>query len=219
MNIVIRMIALSLIIFLGSGCATEVVRIKVPEPNFPSVSSGYVKIVSVQDLRKFEKSPGKASSPSIEDDRIGDKSKTDKSIGRMRHGLFHKALWNHTLPVDEDIYSVCRKIVTSSLNSAGYLVVTSESESYADAVPVSIDILQFWAWMQPKFNLELHFDGELKVIAQNGDKHLDVTGQGTDFFSTGFADTAAWEKLVDEGVKNLQLDLTEKLIENLAQSQ
>lgn len=185
--------------------------VSVPSSQIPTEMVGFVKIASIKDSRKFEVAPRDASTPSIEGDFINDTAKTDKSIGRMRHGLFHKALWNYTLKGNENIYGLCRKIVSSSLVAAGYEVVEEGHEQYSSALPLSIDILQFWAWMQPKVNIDLNFDGEISVQSVDEQKTINVTAEGTDMFSTPMAGVGNWTKLVNTGVSNLQDDLTSKL--------
>ena len=205
----ILILTLTLIIFT-SGCATKSLQVSIPTSSETEMDKGYVRIESIQDLRKFERAPKGASTPSIEGDLIEDKNITDKVIGRMRHGMYHKALWNYSLKGDKDIYSVCRKIVAGSLASAGYYVVTEGQEHYEDALPLAIDILQFWAWMQPKFNIDLHFDGELRIRSLNNSQNVDINATGTHMLTTAFAGGSAWTKVVNDGVINLDKDLVIK---------
>ena len=210
MNILKKALFVIFISILGTGCATKVLQVSSPAPIEPAVIKGYVKISEVNDLRQFQKAPKDPSTPSIEGDLIDDKKLTDKSIGRMRHGLYHKALWNYTIKGDEDIYDVCRKIAVGSLSRAGYVTVADGHENYDNAVPVAVDILQFWAWMQPKFNIDLHFDGELHIRSLDAQKQIDVSAKGEHMFSTGFAGGSAWTKVVNEGVKDLDKNLVLK---------
>ena len=206
-----QLICISILCVLGSGCATKVIQVSIPDAVDPNVQKGYAKIEKIEDLRNFQRKPSDPSIPSIEGDNIDDKEITDKVIGRMRHGLYHKALWNYTIKNYQDVYGVCRKVVTSSLSSAGYIVVKEGHEQYDNALPLAVDILQFWAWMQPQFNIDLHFDGELRVKSLDSERPLDVTANGTEFFSTGFAGGSAWNKVVNQGLKDLDKDLVSKL--------
>ncbi len=194
----------------ASGCATKVIAVKVPPQPKIDIVKGYVKIAEINDLRKFEKSPTDPAIPSIEGDLIEDKKLTDKTIGRMRHGLYHKALWNYTIKGDDDIYDVCRDIVTNSFASAGYVTVSEGEQGFETALPVAIDIVQFWAWMQPKFNIDLNFDGEIRIRSLSPNKSIDVNAEGKHMFSTAFAGGSAWTTLVKEGVKDLDKNLVLK---------
>lgn len=194
----------------ASGCATKSLQVTVPTAAKSQASKGYVKIQKIEDHRSFQKSPGDPSIPSIEGDKINDKNLTDTSIGRMRHGLMHSALWNYSVKGDKDVYAVCDKIVTSSLTSAGYQVVTKGQPHYDEAMPLQVDIIKFWAWMQPKFNIDLNFDGELNVKSLDKSKSIDVNAKGHHMFSTSFAGGGAWTKVVNEGVKDLDKNLVLK---------
>lgn len=215
MKTIAKVFFLSLLVTLGSGCATKVLNIDIPESVNQTEIQEYVKIVDIQDLRKFEKSPETPSTPSIENDLIDDKAITDKAVGRARHGMFHNALWNYSLEGDEDIYSVCKKIATNSLNNSGYQVLEPSDAKYSEAIPVSIEILQFWGWMQPHFNIDLLFEGELRIRSSDDKKSIDVTGTGSELFSTAMAGASAWTKLISQGAAYLEEDLTIKLVENL----
>ncbi len=212
MNIKSKIFSLITICILASGCATKTLQVTIPAPATPQTEEkGVVKISSITDKRQFQRSPEDPAIPSIEGDFIDDKAITDKVVGRMRHGLYHKSLWNYTLKGDDDIYDVCRKVATNSLTEAGYKVVTPSDDNYSSATAVDVDILQFWAWMQPKFNIDLHFDGELHIKSTDGSKKIDAKATGGHMFSTGFAGGGAWEKLINTGAKDLQDNLTKEL--------
>lgn len=211
MRLLRNILCVAALCVFASGCATKSLQVTVPAAAKSSASKGYVKIQKIEDHRDFQRAPSEPSIPSIEGDKIADKNLTDTSIGRMRHGLTHGALWNYSVKGDKDVYAVCDKIVTSSLTSAGYQVVSAGQEHYAEATPLQVDIIKFWAWMQPKFNIDLHFDGELNVKSLDTKKtDIDVNAKGTHMFSTGFAGGGAWTKVVNEGVKDLNKNLTLK---------
>lgn len=204
-----RVISLLAVCVLTTGCATKVLKVTAPTVKQAEPVIAIVKIDGVKDSRKFQIDPREPETPSIEGNFINDKKITDKAVGRMRHGTFHNALWNFTLKDNETIYSVSERIAANSLTAAGYRVVTKESPDYATAKPVSVDVVQFWAWMQPKFNIDLHFDGEL--ILKSKDNSIVASAKGTKFTSTGFAGGGAWTSLIDEGVADLQTNLTNEL--------
>lgn len=211
MNILKNLTLLFLISIFATGCSTKIIQVKIPEPAKTEIVKGYVKIEKINDLRKFEKSPKSPSTPSIEGDLIDNKELTDKIIGRMRHGLYHRALWNYTIDGKDNIYDVCRNIVTGSFASAGYVTVSNGEEGYDKAIPITVDILQFWAWMQPKFNIDLNFDGELHIHSLDPGKSIDINAKGKHNFSTGFAGGGAWNKIVKKGIIDLDKNLVLKL--------
>jgi hypothetical protein len=197
---------------LTTGCATKSLKVTAPAVKAPAQTIATVKIDTVNDLRKFVRAPQDPSMPSIEGDTIDDKKITDKAIGRMRHGMFHNALWNYSLKDKDTIYSVCERIASNSLTAAGYRVVDKTSPEYASATPVTVDVLQFWIWMQPKFNIDLNYDGELALASK--DKSIVASAKATNLVSTAMATGGVWEKTVDGGIAKLQANLTEELIKN-----
>ncbi len=204
-----RLLSLCVICVFATGCATKSLKVTTPAVKPPATVIGYVKIENVKDFRAFSVAPKDPALPSIEGDQINDKKLTDKSIGRMRHGMFHNALWNYSLKDKETIYSVSERIVSNSFTAAGYQVVSKGDAQYDSAVPVSVDVIQFWAWMQPKFNIDLQFDGELAVKSK--DNSIAVTAKGTHMFSTAFAGGGNWTEVVNKGVEKLQANLTNEL--------
>ncbi|BCD96496.1 hypothetical protein MARGE09_P0696 [Marinagarivorans cellulosilyticus] len=78
-------------------------------------------------------------------------------------------------------------------------------------MPIAIDILQFWAWMQPKFNVDLNFDGEIRIRSVDKENEIEINAIGRHMFSTGFAGGSAWTSLVEEGVKDLDSNLVLKI--------
>lgn len=204
-----RLLGILAIGILATGCATKTLKVTTPAiaPSAPTL--GYVTIESVKDARNFIANPSNPRFPSIEGDKIKDKQLTDKAIGRMRHGVFHNALWNYSLHGEETIYSICERIASNSLSAAGYAVVKKGDAQYDKATPVSVEIVEFWAWMQPKFNIDLHFDGELVIKSQ--DPTLAAVGKGSHMFSTSFAGPGNWTKVVNLGIENLQANLTNEI--------
>lgn len=218
MKLISRLIFISIVLAISSGCATKVLRVTVPNASESGAVKGYVKIVKVTDLRGFQRAPTDPSIPSIEGDNINNKSLTEKSIGRMRHGLYHYAMWNYTLEGNENINSVCRSIVTSSLLTSGYKVVAEGHEHFDAAIPLEVEIIKFWAWMQPKFNIDLHFDGELVVRSMDAKKTLDINASSSHMFSTAIAGGGAWTQVVREGVNKLDKDMVVKINNYLGNS-
>ncbi|KAB7622622.1 hypothetical protein [Alkalilimnicola sp. S0819] len=201
-----------LVVCLGLvGCGTKVIPVTLPEASEAAVTKGYVRISAIDDYRNFRRSPSSPYTPSIEGDDIDNPEKRRKSIGRMRHGTYQYALWNFSFVGDEDIFGACRKIVSNSLSSAGYHVVSPDHAEYDSAIPVTIEVLEFWAWMQPKFNIDVSFDSKLRVRSELPEGGLDVTASGRHTFSTAYAGLDAWTKVVKIGVENLHRDMLAKL--------
>jgi hypothetical protein len=208
-EMIARLISLLVICVFASGCATKTLKITTPNAKAPGKITGYIKIENIKDARNFMEAPIDPATPSIEGDKIKDKNITDKAIGRMRHGLFHYAMWNYSLEKKETIYSLCERIASNSFTNAGYQVVGKGDANYENATPISVEVAQFWAWLQPKFTGEMHFDGELKIISK--DQSLEVSAKGADMFNVAVADADNWTKVVDHGVKKLQENLTTEL--------
>ena len=197
------MAALGLIL-LGSGCATNRgildVRI-VPGPNTQSQKA--VTIAQVKDLRQFELKPDRPSIPSLRDDQINNKAITSRAIARKRN-TYGKALGDILLPEGRAVEDLARECVEKALREKGYRVVSDGGTAGPDAVPLEVEIRQFWAWMTPGFwAIKLEFEAVLDIkspVLRSGGSE---TVRGYALRRTQFGTGGAWKKTIQQGTDNL----------------
>ncbi len=142
-------------LFLGfalSGCAVGRSEIDIMSPTaVTSMSTALVKIVDVKDQRKFEAAPGQPSTPSLEKPAdINNPAITSRAYARKRNG-YGKALGDIILPEGRTIAGLIRAATQKALEDKGYRVVDQNSPDYARAMPVSVEVNEFWTWISIGF--------------------------------------------------------------------
>ncbi|HKT17246.1 MAG TPA: hypothetical protein VJR47_04330 [Stellaceae bacterium] len=209
----LRTLGLPLLLAISlSACALgrSTVDIK-PPASTASDSKAVAKIVKVEDLRVFEAAPSDAGTPSLQNaNEITDKKITARAVARKRN-TYGGALGDVVLPESETVADLVRSAAKKALQDKGYAVVEQGSPHYSTALPLSIQIIDFWTWVAPGFwtvNLEfkstLKLDGDALVGANPPpvtshfkDNPMAVTdGTWTDMVQRGINDVS--DKIRDE---------------------
>ena len=150
--------------FALSGCALGRSEIDIMSPaTVTSMSTALVKIVDVIDQRKFEAAPGQPSTPSLE--RAADITNpaiTSRAYARKRNG-YGKALGDIILPEGRTIAALVRAATQKALEDKGYRVVDQNSPDYARAMPVSVEVTEFWTWVSVGFGASLSCRAAVRV--------------------------------------------------------
>ena len=143
-------------LLLQSGCVTEqrTYALTIPSGQLPAPTKGSVYIAGVTDDREFQEHASDPSVPSA-DPTAPVPASNDRLIGRQRNGL-GQAKGDITLPDNDSVARRARLLVEEGLRRAGYSV-TSEPEG---AMPVTISVEKFWAWMSPGLGL-LNFEAKI----------------------------------------------------------
>lgn len=199
--IVIAFVALSV-----SACATNrsVIPIAAPVGEQPK-SNAFAKITEVRDLRQFSVNPGDPSMPSLGSaDEIQDPKITSRAVARKRNG-YGMALGDVTIPETTSVAGVVRDSVKKALQDKGYVVVDESSPDYARALPLTIDIEQFWAWMQPGFStLTFTFNSAVGLRGGGGLLVTDPAMVKSQTVVTSMLGTESiWTQTVQNGVNEM----------------
>ncbi len=204
MKKLIQLGAVVSMVVLGSGCATNrgIIDVRVPHIQIPMEGQS-VAITRVTDMRKFELAPPEASIPSLKNGEINDKSITLRAIARKRNG-FGKAMGDILLPEGRTVEDLVRESATKALSEKGYVVVVEGSPKYAGALPIEIEIQQFWAWMRPGFwTIELNFQSIIIVdnteIFGSSKKRI----EGRVALKSQVAGTRGWTNVLNKGIEDL----------------
>lgn len=207
-----KLIPLSLIgglvgLFLG-GCATGrgTLNVQVDVPVNPAQGK-VVRISEVKDSRVFEIKPKKPSIPSLmNDDDYSNADIKARAIARKRGG-YGNALGDIVLPEGFTVRMLVNKIITRAFREAGYSVVDNDSVPVENAIPVTIDIKQFWGWLNPGFtSATVEFIAELDVKGNipGFEKGKAIAGKGKE--SSMAASTKTWNAamnyLIDDIIRN-----------------
>ena len=210
----VRVLALPALLALAlSACAAgRSVIVVTPPAGAATDGKAFAKIMEVRDLRKFEASPSDAGTPSLGDaSEINDKSITSRAVARKRGG-FGLALGDVLLPEGQTVSGLVRGAAQKAFQEKGYTVVDETSPQYATALPLSIDIVEFWSWFSPGFfTVRIDFKSTLNITGDSvvGPSAPPVTSHVSNETQAVFEST--WTDLVQRGVN----DLSEKMKERI----
>jgi len=203
------------LVLLLSGCAAtrstfDVPVARVEAANPPAVA--YVKLVGVTDKRVFEASPSSPSTPSLQKaEELRDPAITARAIARKRGG-FGNAMADILLPEGRTVVQVVTEAITDALRQQGYAVVETGAPQYATAIPLAVDIQQFWSWFTPGF-WAITIENESIVVLKSdplfAGKEESVRGYAS---VNGMAATdGEWQRTMQLGVKDLVEKVKAKL--------
>jgi hypothetical protein len=199
------------IVALGGCAATRSTFDVPPKGDDAVVTTGprtYVALVRVTDRRIFEANPRKPSVPSLEKpEDLANPAIKARAIARKRGG-FGNAMADILLPEGRTVEQVVREAVARALRDKGYGVVEPAAPERPNALPLEVDIQQFWMWMTPGFwTISLEYEGIVTL------KGPGIVGTEPEFVrgyakvSTIAATDEEWRKTATLGVN----DLTEQL--------
>ncbi len=107
---------------------------------------------------------------------------------------------------------VVREAATKALAEKGYAVVNEDSPDFSRALPVNIEILQFWSWATPGFFLvSVEFLG---VVLLKGDVLAGGNEEAVRGYSIvkGMAITdSGWQEVMQNGVQDLIENMKAKI--------
>ena len=200
----IRVAAFFVTIFILTGCALNRGELDIQAPEVANPESGQpVKLVEVVDKRVFAISPPNPSTPSLKNNEINDPSITKRAIARKRGG-FGQALGDILLPEGETVEKLTADALANALKDRGYRVVSEGDPAYVTALPLSANINQFWSWFTPGFwTIKLNYQANVELTGDWPLKGSDQTVGGTARYSGMAADTAAWRKVMSDGLTNM----------------
>lgn len=193
------------LLLLLSGCAATRSTLDIPVAKADGTAArAYVKLVSVTDQRRFEASPSAPSVPSLQNpEDLKNPAITSRAVARKRGG-FGMAMADILLPEGRTVAQVVTEAVTSALRQQGYAVVDEKSPHFAGAVPLSVDIRQFWSWFSPGFwTISLEFEGIVVLKSETMFAGKDETVRGYAIVNSMAATDGEWQKSMQEGVADL----------------
>lgn len=84
------------------------------------------------------------------------------------------------LPEGRTVEQIVREAAAKALAEKGYAVVAEESPEFANALPVNIEIQQFWSWFTPgAFLISVEFVGTVllkgEVLAGSNEETVRAT--------------------------------------------
>jgi hypothetical protein len=204
--------ALSLVVFLGTGCAVNRSVVAAPTRQVSDPAEGPVVVITqVKDQRVFELAPTDPAVPSLKDGAITDKAITSRAYGRKRNS-FGKAMGDVLLPEGSTVEGMVKAGLTTALREAGYRVKEAGPDAPADAMTLEADIKGLWCWFVPGFwyittNFKATLDLRGSVLKDGNPQTVDVqTDQGHQIVTDG-----DWASTMATGVEALSGKVKEHL--------
>lgn len=185
-----------------SACATNRSDIIVAAPvGEQPKSSSYAKITEVRDLRQFSVNPKDPSQPSLGSaEEIQDPKITGRALARKRNG-FGMALGDVTLPQTMTVAGLVRDSAKKALQDRGYVVVEESSPDYARALPLSIDIQQFWTWIHIGFSeLTFTFNSTLNLTGPGLLVSDPAVATSQALHTSAFGTESNWTLAIQKGI-------------------
>lgn len=202
-----------------SACASSRTVVDI-EPLAANRREGiaFAKITEVRDLRKFERAPRDPSVASLGDaTEINDPALTARVIARKRSDT-GVTLGDVVLPEGSTVATLVRSAAQKALQDAGYLVVDETSPNYATALPLSLDVEEFWAWSKPggDYIIPLEFNS---LVTIRGDALVGRTAPAINARAiTGsiIVLPSSWRQVVEAGLENLSDKLKDQIVPAVA---
>jgi len=190
------------------GCATSRQVIALEDTSIANPSEGpALKLFRVSDNRKFQIRPATPSIPSLKNGEIEDTSITSRAIARKRNG-YGRALGDILLPEGETVMKLVEDHLTSSLRENGYRVLSPGEADYPDAMPLEIDINQFWGWMSPgAFTIGLSFQADIVVSAPTSEYKSGVVVCSDVEQRFGAALGSNWKTVIEASLEELNINV------------
>jgi hypothetical protein len=142
---------------------------------------------------------------------INDPKVIARAVGRKRGG-FGAALGDVALPEGTTVAGLVRNATQTALQDKGYRVVNETSPDYAAALPLALDIEQFWAWFTPGF-VSVTASFKTRVIMtgspvfRNAREAIDAGANRSDIAVT----EAVWTDVIQTGLADLVAKMRERI--------
>jgi hypothetical protein len=175
-------------------------------------AKGFAKVLEVKDVPRFEAAPSDPSVPSLQDSQeINDRVITSRAVARKRGG-FGMALADILLPEGRTVEQIVREAATKALAEKGYAVVAEGSPEFAEALPVNIEIQQFWSWFTPgTFLISVEFVGIVLLKGEVLAGSNEETVRGYSIVNAMAATESQWQEVMQNGVQDLIEKMKTKL--------
>ena len=201
------------LMIVGTGCALNRGILPITERESHVNTTGVpVQIHKIVDMRHFSLSPREASMPSLKySNEINNKKITERAVARKRNG-YGMALGDILLPEGKTVNGLIKSVAIKALRNRGFRVVSVSDSEYNKAIPVELQIIQFWSWMRPGF-FKITLTNRTEVILKsplfNPSKQLIVSSEA--IHSTAGAGTSAWRTIINKGLNVFEENLERKL--------
>lgn len=210
-----RTLAAVLAAIVLGGCATSRSVIDIHAAPGTAPSSGPTVVINpIIDGRTFDVAPGDPSVPSLKNKEVGNPAITSRAVARKRN-TYGQALGDVLLPEGRTVQALVGEALTQALHSSGYRVLGADLPEDPAAIPVKVEVREFWAWFSPGF-WAAHLECRIRIRVVGGPP-FHIEGQefrGYIRLATQGATEGAWKKTIDRAVESLIADIRANLRTN-----
>jgi len=208
MRTVIKSLPVALAILITTGCALGRGVIDISNEISVNPEKGQaVKLLRVTDKREFQLKPSQANIPSLNHRDIKDSSITERAIARKQNSA-GKALGDILLPEDKTVMDVVENRLSVSFRENGYKVLSKGDEGYDVAIPIEVDINNFWGWINPgSWTIGINFKTSIRVTApvNQFSEGIEFDSEVQERFTS--ASDSNWQKVIDLSLAELNDDI------------
>lgn len=208
MRTIVKSLLVAIAVLITTGCATNRGVIDISNEISVNPEEGQaVKFVRVTDKRKFELKPPQANIPSLKNGEINESSITERAIARKRN-TYGKALGDILLPEGKTVMDVVENRLSVGFRQNGYKVLSKGDEGYDVAIPIEVDINNFWGWFSPGFwSIGINFKTSIIVTAPVDEfsKGIEFDSEVQERFQTGSGGN--WQKVINLSLAELNDDI------------
>ena len=198
----------TMMLVVATGCATNRGIIDITDEVSVNPDKGQaIKFVRVTDKRDFQLEPPQADIPSLKNGEIDDPAITERAIARKRN-TYGKALGDILLPEGRTVMDVVENRLSEGFRENGYKVLTGKDDGYDNAIPIEVDIQNFWGWFSPGFwSLGINFKTSIVVTAPvNGfSEGVEFDSEVQKRFQT--ASGSNWQTVINLSLAELNKDI------------
>ncbi len=208
MRTIVKSLLVAIAVLITTGCATNRGVIDISNEISVNPEKGQaVKFVRVTDKRKFQLKPPQANIPSLKNGEINDSSITERAIARKRNS-YGKALGDILLPEGKTVMDVVENRLSVGFRQNGYKVLSKGDAGYDVAIPIEVDINNFWGWFSPGFwSIGINFKTSIIVTApvDQFSKGIEFDSEVQERFQT--ASGGNWQKVINLSLAELNDDI------------
>jgi hypothetical protein len=210
----IRTLAIPLLLGISlSACALGRSEIMVAPPASSATAdtnAPVVKIVNVRDLRQFSTNPRDPSEPSLgEAAEVNDPKLTARMVGRKRGG-YGNAMGDVALAEGTTVSTLITGAAQTALQNKGYRVVGENSPDYGRALPLTLDIEQYWSWVADTF-IAPKVNAKARIVMKGDPVGSSPAIAEAQVTSADLPTDAVWTRTNQTNVNELIAKMSEKI--------
>jgi len=203
------------VVILGAGCAAPPQTVEIPTTAVANPPGGpTIAIVDVRDQRVFASGAYGPTYHYVSRRKSQDEELTFRTVARSHNALGEPG-GEVLLPKGRTVASLIRETVTAALRRAGYRVLERDAPGWAEAAPLEVRIVRFWAWFTQGASFTFHgsveVDAEISITGPLPPFENGETFAGRARLGTLTPTERAWVNVIAAGLDDLETNVRERI--------